>query len=91
MRLTFLEGIDLGEVESVLEAGRRVSIDEHELADALQDQQIKDDLRADTEAVVAAGVFGVPTVVIGQERFWGDDRLEDAAGAYRAGHEHQQR
>jgi len=42
-------------------------------------------------ASVAAGVFGVPTVVIGQERFWGDDRLEDAAGAYRAGHEHQQR
>jgi 2-hydroxychromene-2-carboxylate isomerase len=24
-------------------------------------------------------VFGVPTVAVGEELFWGDDRLEDAA------------
>jgi 2-hydroxychromene-2-carboxylate isomerase len=24
-------------------------------------------------------VFGVPTIAIGDELFWGDDRLEDAA------------
>jgi 2-hydroxychromene-2-carboxylate isomerase len=81
MRLTFLEGVDLGEAESVLEAGRRVDIDERELAGALQDQQVKDALRADTEAVVAAGVFGVPTVSVAGEPFWGDDRLEQAADA----------
>ncbi len=81
MRLTFLDGVDLGETESVLEAGRRVGIDEHELAGMLQDQQIKDALRADTETVVAAGVFGVPTVSVAGELFWGDDRLEQAANA----------
>ena len=81
MRLTFLEGVDLGEAESVLEAGRRVGIDERELAEALQDQRIKDALRADTEAVVTAGVFGVPTVSVASELFWGDDRLEQAANA----------
>jgi 2-hydroxychromene-2-carboxylate isomerase len=89
MRLSFLEGVDLGAAEAVIEAGRRVGIDEQALADALQDQQIKDALRADTDATVAAGVFGVPTVVVGHERFWGDDRLEDAAGAYRAARETQ--
>jgi 2-hydroxychromene-2-carboxylate isomerase len=26
-------------------------------------------------------VFGVPTVQIGDELFWGDDRLEEAAAA----------
>ncbi|HEY2718544.1 MAG TPA: DsbA family protein [Solirubrobacteraceae bacterium] len=83
MRLTFLEGADLGETESVLEAGRRADIGERELAAALQDQQIKDALRADTEAVVAAGVFGVPTVSVAGELFWGDDRLEQAAEAAR--------
>lgn len=84
MRLSFLEGVDLGEAEAVLEAGRRAGIDEGELASALQDQQVKDALRADTDAVVAAGVFGVPTLVVGGELFWGDDRLADGAAAYRA-------
>jgi 2-hydroxychromene-2-carboxylate isomerase len=29
------------------------------------------------ELAVAAGVFGVPFFVVGEERFWGQDRLED--------------
>jgi len=84
MRLTFLEGIDIGERDAVLEAGRRVGIDERALGDALQDQQIKDATRALTDEAVTAGVFGVPTVLVDQQLFWGDDRLPDAASAYRA-------
>jgi 2-hydroxychromene-2-carboxylate isomerase len=68
----------------VLEAGRRSAIDARELADALGDQQVKDELRAITAEALAAGVFGVPTVVVGDELYWGQDRLGDAAGAYRA-------
>ncbi|MFL5843812.1 MAG: 2-hydroxychromene-2-carboxylate isomerase [Solirubrobacteraceae bacterium] len=37
-------------------------------------------LKEVTEAAIAAGVPGVPTVTIGGEHFWGDDRLEAAAG-----------
>ncbi|HTB69408.1 MAG TPA: DsbA family protein [Solirubrobacteraceae bacterium] len=85
MRLTFLEGADLGELDAVLEAGRRVDIDERELAAGLRRQGAKDTLRAANDEAVAAGAFGVPTVVIGDKLFWGDDRLDEAAGAYRAG------
>jgi 2-hydroxychromene-2-carboxylate isomerase len=81
MRLSFLEGVDLGEREAVLEAGRRVGIGERELGAALDDQQIKDATRALTDEAVAAGVFGVPTVLVGEQIFWGDDRLEDAVAA----------
>jgi 2-hydroxychromene-2-carboxylate isomerase len=83
MRLTFLEGVDIGEREAVLEAGRRTGIDEHALGDALQDRQVKDATRALTGEAVAAGVFGVPTVLVGEQLFWGDDRLDDAASSYR--------
>jgi 2-hydroxychromene-2-carboxylate isomerase len=38
-------------------------------------------LRAATDAAHARGVFGVPTVAVGDELFWGDDRLEEAAAA----------
>ena len=85
MRLSFLEGVDLGEAEAVLEAGRRAGIDERSLTGAIDDRQVKDALRAETETVLAAGVFGVPTVLAGGELFWGEDRLEDAARAAAAG------
>jgi 2-hydroxychromene-2-carboxylate isomerase len=39
----------------------------------------KDGLRANTDLALSLGVFGVPTVVVGDEVFWGDDRLEGAA------------
>jgi 2-hydroxychromene-2-carboxylate isomerase len=82
MRLAFLEGIDIGGREAVLEAGRRAGIDERVLDDALQDQQIKDATRALTDEAVTAGVIGVPSVLVGEQLFWGDDRLMDAAYAY---------
>ncbi|HEY4812586.1 MAG TPA: DsbA family protein [Solirubrobacteraceae bacterium] len=84
MRLCFLEGQDLGEMESVLASGERVGIERAELETAIADREIKDRLRAQTDEVLALGVFGVPTVVVGTELFWGDDRLEDAAASYRA-------
>ncbi len=37
------------------------------------DQAVKDMLRANTDQAIKRGVFGVPTFVIGQELFWGDD------------------
>ncbi len=42
---------------------------------------IKQALRATTDAAVARGVIGVPTVAVGERLFWGDDRLEEAAAA----------
>jgi 2-hydroxychromene-2-carboxylate isomerase len=38
----------------------------------------KDRLRQQTERAVALGIFGAPSFVVGEELFWGNDRLEDA-------------
>ncbi|KQQ89235.1 2-hydroxychromene-2-carboxylate isomerase [Massilia sp. Leaf139] len=35
-------------------------------------------LRANTEAAAARGIFGAPTFFVGDEMFWGNDRLDDA-------------
>lgn len=37
---------------------------------------VKDRLRADTEAAVARGIFGAPTMFIGNQMYWGQDRLD---------------
>jgi 2-hydroxychromene-2-carboxylate isomerase len=46
-----------------------------------ESRSAKDGLRVATEEAAQRGVFGVPTVLVGEEVFWGDDRLEQAAAA----------
>jgi 2-hydroxychromene-2-carboxylate isomerase len=81
MRLAFLEGVDLGEREAVLEAGRRAGIAPAELDRALDSEQVKQGLRTVTDEALALGVFGVPSVIVGGELYWGDDELDRAATA----------
>jgi 2-hydroxychromene-2-carboxylate isomerase len=85
MRLEFLEGAVLSEPGPVREAASRSGLDPDELERAVSEQRCKDALRANTDAALAAGVFGVPTVTVGGELFWGDDRLLDAAAAAQPG------
>jgi 2-hydroxychromene-2-carboxylate isomerase len=35
-------------------------------------------LRTQTEEAFAANIYGAPSFTVGEELFWGDDRLEDA-------------
>ena len=79
MRLAFLEGADLGERDAVLEAGRRSGIEAAQLDAGLDSDQAKQGLRAVTDEALALGVFGVPTIVLAGELYWGDDELERAA------------
>jgi 2-hydroxychromene-2-carboxylate isomerase len=83
-RAAFEQGHDLGVPERVLAVAGEVGLDPRAVADATQDPQVKLALRAATEVAHGIGVFGVPTVAVGDELFWGDDRLEDAAGPLRA-------
>jgi 2-hydroxychromene-2-carboxylate isomerase len=39
-------------------------------------QDVKDRLKADTQEAVRRGVFGAPTVFVGDQMFWGQDRLD---------------
>jgi 2-hydroxychromene-2-carboxylate isomerase len=43
-------------------------------AAAIEEQGVKDALRANTEAAVAAGVFGAPSFFVGDRLFFGQDR-----------------
>ena len=47
--------------------------------------EIKDELRRNTEEAIARGVFGVPTLAIGSELFWGADATAMAADYCAAG------
>ncbi|MBV9311234.1 MAG: DsbA family protein [Solirubrobacterales bacterium] len=80
-RTMFVEGQHLADLEAVLDAAQRAGLDRDFVAAGVTRQEVKDRLRAQTEAALAAGVTGVPTVAVGDQLFWGDDRLEEAAAA----------
>lgn len=78
-RSAFRDGLDLSVAAHVLQAARDAGLDTREVEKATQDPQIKLALREATNAAHILGVFGVPTIAVGSDLFWGDDRLEDAA------------
>ena len=72
----FVENRDLSQPEIVIKAAQALGVDGDALVAAVQDQAIKDRLRAENDAAIERGVFGSPTVFVGDEMFWGHDRLE---------------
>ncbi len=82
-RHAFRDGRDLSEPASVLRAAADAGLDAQAVEDATGDPQVKLALRAATDAARELGVFGVPTVAVDGELFWGDDRLGDAAALIR--------
>lgn len=84
-RTMFVEGRMLNDLETLLDAAGRAGMDRELVREGIQRQEIKDRLRAGTDEALAAGVTGVPTVRVDGQLFWGDDRLEEAAGALSSG------
>jgi 2-hydroxychromene-2-carboxylate isomerase len=80
-RIAFVEGRSLDSVEVIEEATVTAGLDPVAMRAGIEAQDIKDALREATAAAIARGVTGVPTIAVGGELFWGDDRLEDAAAA----------
>ncbi len=63
---------DIAEVASVLTAA---GLDASKFGSRIQDQDVKDRLKATTDEAVARGVFGAPTSFVGDMMFFGNDRL----------------
>jgi 2-hydroxychromene-2-carboxylate isomerase len=80
-RAMFVEARPVTELTAVLDAAGEAGLDSGEVQDAVQREEIKDRLKANTDEAFERGVTGIPTVAIGAELFWGDDRLEEAAAA----------
>jgi 2-hydroxychromene-2-carboxylate isomerase len=54
-------------------------------ASRIADPEVKAALRRNTDEAIARGVFGVPTIAVGDELFWGDDATAMAVDYAMAG------
>ncbi|MGE8142107.1 2-hydroxychromene-2-carboxylate isomerase [Novosphingobium sp. NPDC080210] len=75
------QGLKLDEPAVWAEAVSAAGLDAAALGALVEDAEVKGELVANTEAVVARGAFGVPTFFIGTEMWFGKDRLRDVVEA----------
>ena len=55
--------------------GRILHLEGSALVSQTESAEIKDHLRRNTDLALGRGVFGVPTIFVGERSFWGNDRL----------------
>ncbi len=73
----FAKGHDISDPNTITACIQEAGLDA-EIIDRAQSDTVKDALRATTADAQSRGVFGAPSFTVGDELFWGDDRLEDA-------------
>jgi 2-hydroxychromene-2-carboxylate isomerase len=78
-RAGWARGGDLGSPETLRGALDDAGLDGASRLAAAATPEAKQALRDETDAAIGRGVFGVPTMIAGDELFWGNDRLDDLA------------
>jgi 2-hydroxychromene-2-carboxylate isomerase len=79
-------GLDLGASDVLAGVLRDAGLDAARLLAASADPEVKAELRATTEEAVARGVFGAPSLFVGDQLFFGSDHLRFAERALREAH-----
>jgi 2-hydroxychromene-2-carboxylate isomerase len=74
-RAFYVDDRDISAPATVLDIAAAMGVDKNALSAALASTELKERLRRETDAAIAAGVFGAPWIVVDGEVFWGADRL----------------
>jgi 2-hydroxychromene-2-carboxylate isomerase len=76
LEAVFRDGRDVSDAAVIAELAQALGVGNPQ--DALNDPAIKQRLRDNTSWAAARGVFGVPTLLVGDELFWGHDAVDMA-------------
>jgi 2-hydroxychromene-2-carboxylate isomerase len=70
------KGFEVADEDGPLkEVARRIGRDPEEVLEELSSEEAKEALKSATDEAIERGVFGAPTFFVGDEMFWGNDRL----------------
>ncbi|MCC3303252.1 2-hydroxychromene-2-carboxylate isomerase [Sneathiella sp. HT1-7] len=75
-RLVWIEEGNIADEATAVEVANRAGLNGAELLKESQAPEIKALYDKNTDDAIARGVFGAPTYIIGDELFWGQDRLQ---------------
>jgi 2-hydroxychromene-2-carboxylate isomerase len=71
----WVDGRNLNDIKEVAAVLTAAGLDPQKFGNRVQDQDVKDRLKATTDEAVARGVFGAPTSFVDGKMFFGNDRL----------------
>jgi 2-hydroxychromene-2-carboxylate isomerase len=71
----WVDGRNLNDMKEVAAVLTEAGLDAQKFGARIQDQDVKDRLKATTDEAVARGVFGAPTMFVDDMMFFGNDRL----------------
>jgi 2-hydroxychromene-2-carboxylate isomerase len=71
----WVRGVDVSTSEAVAEAASSVGLEPDGILAAASAQAVKDELRHNSDDAVRRGAFGAPAFFVGDELFWGNDRI----------------
>ena len=75
-RIWFVSGIEAGSEENLKLVFKTMRLDYDDIIQQASDEIIQKIYDENTEEAKKLGVFGAPSFSVGNEIFWGDDRLE---------------
>lgn len=75
-RAIWVDGKDMNEPATVAAVLQQAGFDPQQVMALAADPAVKEQLKTATQEAVAHGVFGAPTFFVGQEMYWGQDRLD---------------
>ncbi|HEY2524627.1 MAG TPA: 2-hydroxychromene-2-carboxylate isomerase [Candidatus Binataceae bacterium] len=81
-RANFAEDREISRTETIAEILATVGQTPREVLARAEAEENKQRLREENQMAVVKGIFGAPTMIVGEELFWGNDRLEDAIAFY---------
>ena len=81
----FAADLDIGEPGVLLGCLSGIVKEPAAVLSAARGRDAKNRVRRNTERAIALGIFGAPTFVVGEELFWGNDRLDAALEWWRSG------
>lgn len=76
MNKEWAEGQDIGDTDVILSVGSEIGLEQKGLLTATESAENITLMEQNWREAQALGVIGVPTFVIGEEIFWGSDRIE---------------
>ena len=75
-RATWAEDQNVADKSVVVEIAAGLGIDRDAFASGIGDPSLKEQLKENTAAAEARGIFGVPSFVVDGELYWGHDRMD---------------
>lgn len=75
-RAIWVEGRNMGDPAVVAAVLAQHHFDPAQVLELTQDEEVKDALKHKTEEAIARGMFGAPAMFVGQQLFFGQDRLD---------------